>query len=278
VRSLDHLLASGLAVRVAVVPRPHDPDSFIKANGAEAFRQLIEKAEGFFDYYLTRLGATNDAATDKGRQSILRGMAEAVHKTGNNVLIDKFAQKTALRLGVSVEAVRAEFKKISRAKPATTEPTEEIPQAEVEMERPSTVEFWLLKLIFLNEDRVDWCAANLQSEWIQHALVRQIYVKRIEAHGAGTWNSLGSFLSGCESAEMRNLVTEAAAGDRPLPKPEQQLLDVATRLRNQFIERQLAALMHRANQPELSDEQRVELLKQQQELRELKRKALPAPM
>ena len=50
VRSLDHLLASGLAVRVAVVPAPHDPDSFIKANGGEAFRKLIENAEGFFDY------------------------------------------------------------------------------------------------------------------------------------------------------------------------------------------------------------------------------------
>src|SRR5207245_235656 len=30
VRALDHLLASGLAVRVAVVPAPHDPDSLIK--------------------------------------------------------------------------------------------------------------------------------------------------------------------------------------------------------------------------------------------------------
>src|SRR6267378_5401511 len=38
VRSLDSLLASGLAVRVAVVPSPHDPDSFIKASGAEAFK------------------------------------------------------------------------------------------------------------------------------------------------------------------------------------------------------------------------------------------------
>jgi DNA primase len=38
VRSLDHLLASGIAVRVAVMPKPHDPDSFIKANGGEAFR------------------------------------------------------------------------------------------------------------------------------------------------------------------------------------------------------------------------------------------------
>src|SRR6516162_5003027 len=85
VRSLDHLLASGLAVRVAIVPAPHDPDSFIKANGSGAFRKLIESAEGFFDYYLKRLCATNDTSTDKGRQAVLQGMAEAVHKTHNSV-------------------------------------------------------------------------------------------------------------------------------------------------------------------------------------------------
>ena len=67
VRSLDSLLASGLAVRVAVVPAPHDPDSFIKAYGGAAFKQLIESAEGFFDYYLNRLCATNEVTTDKGR-------------------------------------------------------------------------------------------------------------------------------------------------------------------------------------------------------------------
>jgi DNA primase len=278
VRSLDHLLASGLAVRVAVVPRPHDPDSFIKANGGEAFRQLVENAEGFFDYYLNRLCATNDAATDKGRQAILQGMAEAVYKTGNTVLIDKFAQKTALRLGVSVEAVRTEFKKISRAKPAARDATEEeMPEPVAEMERPATLEFWLLKLIFLNEDLVVWCAGNLPTEWIQHALVRQIFSKRIGALQTGTWSSLGGFLNECDSPEMRNLVTEAATDDRPLPNPQQQLMDVALRLRNQFIERQLATLMGRANQPDLNDDARVELLRQQQELRELKRKPLQSP-
>jgi len=109
VRSLDHLLASGLAVRVAVVPSPHDPDSFIKASGAEAFKGLIERAEGFFDFYLNRLCATNEVTTDKGRLAVLRGMAEAIHKTANVVLIDKYAQKTALRLGVTPGSVRSEF-------------------------------------------------------------------------------------------------------------------------------------------------------------------------
>src|SRR5262245_60284815 len=43
VRALDSLLASGLAIRVATVPAPHDPDSFVKAKGGLAFKQLMDR-------------------------------------------------------------------------------------------------------------------------------------------------------------------------------------------------------------------------------------------
>jgi DNA primase len=274
VRSLDHLLASGLAVRVAVVPSPHDPDSFIKANGGEAFRKLIDEADGFFDYYLKRLCATNDGGTDKGRLAILSGMAEAVHKTGNVVLIDKYAQKTALRLGVSSEAVRAEFRKTARNVKMPGEDQAEETETIAEPARPSTQEYWLLKYLFRHEELAEWCAAHLDPNWIQHSLARQIVSRRIEVHRRESWTSLGTFLDDCESSEMRNLVTEAATEDRPLPDPSRQLADVVLRLRNQFIDRQLMALIHRANQPETDDAARVELLRQQQELRELKRRPI----
>src|SRR6266850_4658396 len=58
IRSLDDLLASGLAIRVAAVPSPHDPDSYIKEFGGEAFKRLIDQADGFFDFYLRDLCAT----------------------------------------------------------------------------------------------------------------------------------------------------------------------------------------------------------------------------
>ena len=48
VRSLDSLLASGLAIRVATVPAPHDPDSFIKEFGGAAFAKLIENGARLF--------------------------------------------------------------------------------------------------------------------------------------------------------------------------------------------------------------------------------------
>ncbi len=277
VRSLDHLLASGLAVRVAVVPTPHDPDSFIKANGGEAFRELVESAEGFFDYFLNRLCRLNDANTDRGRNAILRGMAEAVHKTGNHVLIDTYAQKTALRLGVSPEAVRAEFAKVRSSEFGVRSSADDAAtssELEAETPRPSDTEFWLLKLLLLHDDLVSWAAFHLETGWISNPLTRQIVEKRLAAQANETWKNLAAFLDECESAEMRALVTEAVAEDRKLPNPETQLADVTLKLRNQFLDRQIAASIQRASLPETSEADRLELLRQQQELRQQKRAPL----
>ncbi len=277
VRSLDSLIASGLAVRVAVVPSPHDPDSFIKANGGEAFRKLIEGAEGFFDYYLGRLGRTNDIATDKGRLTVLRDMAEAVRKTGNTVLVDKYAQKTALRLGVTPDAVRAEFKKTQPA-PVTVEEEsfDDATETPPEMPRPSTTELRLLKLTLMHDAGIDWLAAHLNPNWIQNQVVKDILSRRLQAHTEGTWRNLGLFLDGFESAQIRSLITEATMDKRELPNPEQQLADIALRLRNQFLDGQIAALTQRLSQPETSDADNG-LLREQQQLKQLKRQPL-APL
>jgi DNA primase len=279
VRSLDGLLASGLAIRVAVVPAPHDPDTFIKESGGEAFKQLTANAEGFFDYYLGRLCGTNDLNTDKGRLAVLQAMAEAAHKTGNVVLIDKYAQKTALRLGVSPEAMRAEFKKIGRTKAASLTVTEDEPEAQplTETARPSVWEDLLLKLLLLNDETTSRIQSHLDLNWLQHPHLRQIITLRLAAQQEGTWQGVAAFLTECETVEMRALITESTTQDRPIPDPDRQLTDVLLQLRNQFIDRQLTAIKQRVGQPDLAEPEQVELLRQQQELRQLKRQPL-APL
>jgi DNA primase len=274
VRSLDHLLASGLAVRVAVVPAPHDPDSFIKANGGEAFRRLVENAEGFFDYYLKRLCEKNDVKTDKGRTVVVRSMLEALQKTGNRVVFDKYAHDLTFKLGLSFRSIVDEFQKVLNEQPS--EKREEAPEstASAEAPRPSTQEFWLLKLLLLHDDLVAWTALHLDVNWISHPFVRQIVERRLTAQTNETWQSLAAFLDECESPEMRDLVTEAVAEDRKIPNPDQQLGDVVLRLRNQFLDRQIAASIQRASRPETSEADRMELLRQQQELRQQKRAPL----
>ena len=277
VRSLDHLLASGLAVRVAVVPTPHDPDSFIKSNGGAAFNELIKNAAGFFDYYLNRLCATNEINSDKGRLVILKSMAESVHKTGNFVLIDTYAQKTALRLGVPPESVRTEFKKNPAPHTATRAGEEEsFESAEpvAEAAPPSPIELHLLKLLLQHDELIATAALNLDVNWILHPHVRQIVDLRFAAQEHETWHNLAEFLDSCESPEQRNLITEAVAEDRKIPNPETQLADMTLKLRNQFLDRQIGALTQKISQPQIADDEKVAFLREQMQLKELKRAPL----
>jgi hypothetical protein len=212
--------------------------------------------------------------TDKGRLAILRSMAEAVHKTGNGVLIDKYAQKTALRLGVSPDSVRGDFKKIPRIKIAADE---EEPIAENhDLPPPGANESWLLKLLLANEDLAEWVSLHLDAAWIQHSLVRGIVALRLAAHANQSWTSLAAFLNECPIPEQRQLITEVTAAERPLPNPAQQIADVALKLRNAYLDKQMSDLMIKMNQPETSDEQRLDLIRQLEALRALKRRPLSA--
>ncbi len=302
VRSLDSLLTAGLAIRVAVVPAPHDPDSYLKDFGGPAFQQLIDGAEGFFDYYLKRLCATHEVTTDKGRTAVLRAMVEAVHKTGDAVTVDTYAQKTALRLGVTVEATRAEFKKIFRASKTTAPESEPDEPAMEDTPRPAPQEFWLLKLLLLNDEHAGWVAAHLRPEWLPHALVRHIITRRFAAHTADAWPGAAAFLTEfSDEPAAANLITEALSESRktwlrggaakatadlvtrtsseppPIPNAERQLHDWVLWFRNEFFDRQLAALTQQISHPEASEAQRLEWLHQQQALRESKRQPL-APL
>jgi DNA primase len=285
VRSLDHLLGCGLAVRVAVVPAPHDPDSFIRTLGAEAFRKLIGNAEGFFDYYLKRLCATNEMTSDRGRLAVLLAMGEAVQKTGNGVLIDTYAQKTALRLGVAPDAVRAEFRKSARMKPSAVERPAPSGSAEgaAKPQPLPPLEEWLLRLVLTHDELVEWTADRLDPDWLTHPVAKEILGERIACLRTGSWCGVAAFLGGFPAEATRQLISAVVAEPRAVPEPEKTLKGdpmhtdkrgVLERLRNEFIDREMAAANRRISQPDTTEVERLDLLRKRQELRVAKAQPL----
>jgi len=275
VRVLDSLLAAGLAVRVAIVPAPHDPDSFIKEFGAAAFQELIARAEGFFDFYLKRLCAGNDLSSDRGRLAVVKSMGEALLKTGSPVLLDTYAQKTAQRLGVSSASVRAEFKKVSSARGAPASPAgqEDQPASQPHLPLPPERELWLLKFVLLSDEQAEWAAAHLDLNWLQHPAVRGILSARFEAQATHSWAGIPALLSRFEEGAIRSLITQAVAENFPTENLSQKVADNVRLLRNDFIDRQLAALNQRLARP---DAQLAEIARELARLRQQRQQPLGA--
>src|SRR6185312_5098408 len=113
------------------------------------------------------------------------------------VQIDSYAQKTALRLGVSTESVRAEFKKAPAQKISSAADDEESFESatvgETESPRPSALEFHLLKLLLQHDELVASAGLHLDLNWISNSLARKIIEQRLASQAHETWRTVGAF-------------------------------------------------------------------------------------
>lgn len=283
IRSLDQCMGSGLSLRVASIPPPDDPDSFLKARGAEPFRALLAKAQAFFDFYLEHLIAENDLRSDVGRLAVLNAMGEKLQLTGNAVLVDTYAQRTAQRLAVTVEAVRSEFRKIKAKEyrsPRASEGTQPTSAAPVQAREEAPPPIHDLRFVELlcraSHLEIDWLQHHLDPAWIAHATTRDItraFLRHVSEDGAMA-GILGAL---AENPLALRIVTEAAAQQRAIPDIPRQLADATRKIRDAWIDRQVTLVGTRLADPSSDHEAQISALREQQELRALRKAAL-APL
>ena len=274
VRSFDALLESELAVRVMTVPAPHDPDSFIREHGVVAFREMMDQAPDYFDFYLNHLLIEHDVRSERGRREVTQAMGLAVRKTRDAVLLDRCAQQTALAVGASAEAVRAEFQRIPQPKTSAVYDRSEPMLAEHSSPEPAVApptqqERWLLRLAFQDSAFGDWAADCLDPRWLEHPQVRAIL------ESAAQTGDSAEILLGSLDAPSSRLLTAAVADATEIPQPARQLQDLVTRLRDRFLDRQLASLTRLLAQPNLPEEELLRTLEEQRELLRQKQEVLP---
>ena len=131
-RAIGILEKLEIKVRVLTLPGSKDPDDYIKANGADAFRNLLEKSESHVDYRLQVVLDKHDLSTDDGKVLFLRDATDMVASLPGAVEREVYAMRVASLCGVSDAAVKSEVAR--RRKRKTNAATK---QAERELFRPA---------------------------------------------------------------------------------------------------------------------------------------------
>ena len=113
-RASQMLEKSGLSVRVVTIPDGKDPDEFIKKNGADRLRALIEGAVSDIEYKL--LTAANGLLldTDDGKLKYLSLAAEILSTTDDVMARDIYIGRLCEKYGVSRTALTAKVEELRK--------------------------------------------------------------------------------------------------------------------------------------------------------------------
>jgi len=111
-RSLDIFLEEGVNVKVVRLPSGFDPDLFVRKNGIEAFKKLIQSSSNLFDYKLNILRSCYNPNQIEGRVSIAQEMLVTINKFTNAILKSDYIKKLSQELEIKEEALLSELSKI----------------------------------------------------------------------------------------------------------------------------------------------------------------------
>jgi len=115
-RGLDLLNNVGCNVKVLLIPNGKDPDDFVKQNGSDEFKKLVEKALSLVEYKIKALKKDIDTNTTDGKISFLNKAADLLSKIDNNMEREMYIKKMSKEYEISQESIYAEV--LKRIKPA----------------------------------------------------------------------------------------------------------------------------------------------------------------
>jgi DNA primase len=170
-KSLEVLLGEGLRVRVVELPEGHDPDSFLKEEGGDAYRRRLDEAPEALEWAMRRAEETHDVSTPEGKARFLATLLPALARMESPVERSAWLARAVERGGLDEAAAREEMRRAlggrgtggagvaeaARRAPAPRRATALLP-----------AERWLLALILTEADGTDEALAELGEADIDH--------------------------------------------------------------------------------------------------------------
>ncbi|MBN1268969.1 MAG: DNA primase [Kiritimatiellae bacterium] len=201
-RSIEHFMSAGLALRIAALPAGEDPDSLVLKQGPEAIRKLVDEAPEALDFQMDVLAAREDLKTEAGLMRTARSALETIRHAPSAMLRDRLLRHAAERLGLSELALREDLERLLRARPGAPPPARGETDAPPPRAEHPPEEVALAEMLILHPEVIELFSRYLKLEHLSDAVCRTL-AERLLAHaGDEHWN-LVSDLEGADEETVR---------------------------------------------------------------------------
>jgi DNA primase len=116
-KSLEVLLEEGLRVRIVELPEGHDPDTYLKAEGALAYRKRLDEAPEAVEWLMRQAVTRHPPSTPAGKAAFFVDVLPALVRTENAVERQAWLARVIERGGLDAGAAREELRRAISGRP-----------------------------------------------------------------------------------------------------------------------------------------------------------------
>ena len=222
-RSIDLLLEEGLKATVVELPEGHDPDSFLKAEGAEAYRARLDQAPAYMEWLIRRAAADNNIGTPEGKAGFLADLLPHLGRVASAVERAAWLEVACDRGRLDPAAAKMEMKRAlvkSPGGPQAPAPPAPKPAPVRAAQGPLlAAERWLLACVLQETDGVLDALRELEPVEIESLRTAAVLRAALDLCAKGQKVTVAALQEALPDEETRRLVSELAVAGRPESGP-----------------------------------------------------------
>ena len=108
-RNIEKLFEQNVNPRIVVIEGAKDPDEFIRAKGAPALREALQRTEDGFNFFLNKAAREFDLSDPDGKRRGLDLAMGAVAKIGDPIVRDEYVQRLASFFKIRADLIKLEL-------------------------------------------------------------------------------------------------------------------------------------------------------------------------
>jgi DNA primase len=167
--SIQKLLDEGMRVRVLELPGDLDPDEFVKANGADTYREVLDKAPRYYFWLADRTRKRFDMRVGEDRMDAWKAILPSIERIHDKIERAAVAKDMASYLGVDEGLVLERFRRGTAGRSETAPRTSGPPAI------PATERLLLNALLNSEQARAEVLPALREMEIVKRFSTRSIF-------------------------------------------------------------------------------------------------------
>ncbi|MBD3393307.1 MAG: DNA primase [Chitinivibrionales bacterium] len=235
-RAVFVLAPLGLDVRVLILPATEDPDSYVRARGADDLRTRIETARGGMQFAIAQAIQTNGVDSPQGKSAVVNHMAPLVKATTDPIVAAEYVKQIAEATAVREQHVRDAIRRAGGRR---------VPEEAGQSQRDadtylSSLEGHVLALLITHPALVELAMERISPETFTDSFSTNLFSLILDTYRRDA--TLGTLMNRVEEGETRRVLSRILVRPWPIEDPEQELRHGLARLESKRLKNRMRVI------------------------------------
>jgi len=219
-RGLDLLVKQGLRVKIALLSKDSDPDNFIRAQGVDAFKNLVATAIDFIDFRIRMVCRQKNFRSIEAKVQAAKELCSTLSNVKELVALNEYVKRTAIELEIDESILWQELRKLGVV---TNKPSKTLIKHGTREKPRESLERQLLECLLQRPDLISQAASRLSYKDFSNDNYSKIAEILWQKSINGGNIRVQDLISDCNDEKLRGMISSLFLQSRNPPNLEATL-------------------------------------------------------